>query len=443
MLARDVYIAGVETCLSFDNIRHSASTDGLLAAFEGALENNLEAVMNVLPRLCGSLVDAARKHKSAINQSAGSGDAADNVRHFTLSFISSCLALVGRVDQSSYIWKARNVLLSTMDKERLFHNEDNATQQTLVDEVERALAVLVEKTKSEYHSAAIETLTLLARIEFDVISPIIPRILPAVAFTTLDQRPKSILLLQILLEHHSKIRSLPLYISQLFDALQPSLLPDNVPDIYRAGFAGPVLSIAHLNQVTLSIRSFSSSAQITELADVAINTLERHLNLFVTHAARIAADSGEGARKKRRTSQTPSVSEGNQDLSRLVYSFAFIARLAGTVIATLATKASSNVLEKLAEDIARLDETTLRPALTNGINVISKRQRLEMDEWQIGLTALIQFQSALTIHPRLRPEWDEEGRKLYSKLLKQVSEGAVSQELTVIAVRPTQPKPHS
>jgi len=90
-----------------------------------------------------------------------------------MTFFNSCLGLLTGNTQS---WNARVGLISIIEAERIYTSQDG---EGIVDGLrEDAVRVLEMEAEQEVVSLALDVLAVLARLDYDVIEPVVGRILP-------------------------------------------------------------------------------------------------------------------------------------------------------------------------------------------------------------------------------------------------------------------------
>ncbi|QRW05760.1 hypothetical protein RhiLY_04759 [Ceratobasidium sp. AG-Ba] len=189
----------------------------------------------------------------------------------------------------------------------------------------------------------------------------------AVLLSGLCTAPSSLLpaagpVLELLLDHHSKARTLHIYLPQLTNSLVTAIVPRK---FYQDACVGPVLDATHLAKLRRSVAAFVTPGQI-------LPTVRQLLTEFATAIATWASSiSAEPPRKKRRTSTGDSNVDylGEASAAHIGLS----SRLLVSILKSLPVKTlKPDALESLKSLVDEFDADTLSKAFTTG---------LEHDSW--------------------------------------------------------------
>lgn len=188
---------------------------------------------------------------------------------------------------------------------------------------------------------AIQCLCVLSRIDHDLVEASTGHILAK--FLTVLQSPRGESsatptreFLSLALSFHTKTRTLPAHISRLIHSCTPppQRFPPSIRTFYDGLVASPVLSVDHLNKLSMAVRTFITPGQTFEIARRVLDMLQEIWKRFRDVEKAAAADRGQGPRKKRRTSQS-FVNAGKEDADADAVTFMLAARIVGTVLTSL------------------------------------------------------------------------------------------------------------
>jgi hypothetical protein len=112
-------------------------------------------------------------------------------------FFTTAIGWIPHDDPTDVTLQARDSLLRIVDEERLFSYQDESARTLLSLEVNMAALVFLElKNDLDRRKEALKLIVTLTRVEFDLVSPIVTRLLPVifVAVSILSLRCSQILL---------------------------------------------------------------------------------------------------------------------------------------------------------------------------------------------------------------------------------------------------------
>lgn len=166
-------------------------------------------------------------------------------------------------------------------------------------------------------------------------------------------------MLELLLDHHSKARTLHTYLPQLTKSLSVRASAVTPRAFYQAACVGPVLGPVHLARLRRSVSAFITPGQI-------LPCTQQLLTEFATVLATVSRVS-EPPRKKRRTSA--SVISGGDDLDETgAVHVALSSRLLVAILGSLPVKTlKSDALEQLRASVDQFDRSELLDA--SGVHV--------------------------------------------------------------------------
>ncbi|KAL7285691.1 hypothetical protein ACG7TL_000796 [Trametes sanguinea] len=415
-LSSDIYDAGIETLFGLDLLKPAADQkhDSALAdAFERILQVSSEIVLRPLPRLFASYVQTIKRHKGALfgqGSNQASGQVADQLQANAMGFYALCSTLA-RAGTDDVSWRCRVALLEVVEKENLFNAQDNDAKALLRQDGDVAAEWLSSAWDEQHASrtgAAVQILTLLTRIDYDLMSPtssiVLPRLLavPASVASALQY-------LDLLLDYDSKTRNLPssiMHISEAFAVQHLQRIPGGPRSAYEVASSGPLTSLPFLDALSRAIHSFLTPGQVLETVKDVSQAVHEAYERYLEVETKLSADRGEGPRKKRKKQGL--VVEDRTEPEYYAVSFALMAR---TMVAVL----RSLPLHTLTDD-ARVDA---EKAL----------DRRDSWHWQVIILGGLRLHYDLASQPQ--PQQLRLEQSLLSAMLDCVSEPGVSPELVV------------
>ncbi|KAG9087135.1 hypothetical protein FRC06_002720, partial [Ceratobasidium sp. 370] len=258
------------------------------------------------------------------------------------------------------------------------------------------------------------TLACILRLNIEVVLPHTEQLLTGLCTVPAPVLPAAGSVLELLLDHHSKARTLHTYLPQLTSSLTTDLKPR---EFYQAACTGPVLDAAHLAKLRRSVAAFITPGQILSCA-------RQLLSEFATAIATVL--SAEPPRKKRRTLGGPNL-DYPDEISAVHIGLA--SRLLVVILGSLPVKTlKPDALESLKESVDEFDAGALSSALVSGLG---------HDSWarQTSLAAVLRIRYCLR-QPRCPVRTDGAPTTEEDDLLSGlVRDAAVSAELVTEAVR--------
>lgn len=182
----EVYAIGSEMLFNADTLRSMREGKGEANLFDAVgkmLSSTSPSVLAVLPRVFESFIQATRKHRSSITVQVHhetSIDTSEHLRKVAMVFFSSCYACISQAGNVEDVWRARVALLQTVDSERLFSYQDHDAEGILMDNADMAYKSLASADRSSraLQRVAMEALTIITRIDYDLVAPVLPGLLP-------------------------------------------------------------------------------------------------------------------------------------------------------------------------------------------------------------------------------------------------------------------------
>ena len=212
--ARPAFLAaGIDTVFNLDVLRHtheSKADNPLVSHLRAIRDENKPLVHEFIPILFVQYVKALNRHRGAIFSQGSQtqpGAVLEHIRQSAMNFFTLLLALVadgsgGQHEKSA--WQTRLALLRTVDQENLFSQKQAGSRVTMNGILELVLSGLNDGWKGKRASCfyyyyqselltsrlveehleciavSIQCLSTITRIDYDLILPILPRILPRI-----------------------------------------------------------------------------------------------------------------------------------------------------------------------------------------------------------------------------------------------------------------------
>ncbi|KAI0824124.1 Urb2/Npa2 family-domain-containing protein [Trametes gibbosa] len=438
-LASDIYDAGIETVFGLDVLKQVTDQkheSALADSLERTLKTCPETVLRPLPRLFASYVRAVKRHKSALfgqGSSQAPGHIAEQLQVAGMAFYGSCAALA-RVGDDDVSWRCRVALLEVVESENLLNIKDEQAKTLLRQDGDMAVDSLTTASDarcSDRLDSAARVLTLLTRIDYDIMSTKAAAIFPRLVAVP-SAIASALQYLELLLEFDSKTRNLPTSIAHLsgaFSVHHLQRIPGGPPTVYKAASAGPLTSLRFFDRLSGAVHSFLTPGQILETIGHVSRILTDAYELFLEQDSKVSADRGEGPRKKRKKDAPMS-----QDRTEPEYRAISFALIAQTMVVVL----RSVPLHTLAQDvrleaqraIANIYSSVALKALRDGLMVSGQA---ESWHWQIVLTGALRLHYGLVSAPGLESQLPLD-QAILRAMLSLISSGIIP-ELTVETFR--------
>jgi hypothetical protein len=250
--------------------------------------------------------------------------------------------------------------------------------------------------------------------------------------------PETLTFLGLLLDYHTKTRTMHTYISTVLSAISSPFVSSYPRKTYIASFSGPLISLSHLERLSKSTINFLTPGQTKDTVAHVLDTLKHSWDLFWEAQQRIIADSGEGPRKKRKATAGRSSSGKAGDSDVLAIAFALTARVSSVVLSSLPLQ-SLPVATRL--DVQRkltdVQSSFLQLALRRTFETIgNKSTDSKEDNWacQIGSAALLRLEYTLIAARHLSLKASTDG-KMCTMMLDVVGDDGALPELCLEIVR--------
>ncbi|EMD41711.1 hypothetical protein CERSUDRAFT_128752 [Gelatoporia subvermispora B] len=368
-LKTDVFSAGIETVFNLDILRQAGELycdNALKEALARATSGTAQETLSVIPRLLQAFVHAIKRHRGALFSQGSHQAPADTARQVQASgmaFFSLCNSLLGSSDDNLQSWQMRIDLLSVVQAENLYYTEDEPAAGVLRQSGKLAMDALKQawqKEHAERTQKALDVLAALVRIDYDLMSPTLPTILPRLAMV--PQGGLSVLTyLGLVLDHHAKIRSMLPFMLQLLDAFSTPWLQntEELPrTVYQLASSGPLLFPTFLDRLAKAVHTYLTPGQLAETADAILEKLRTAYDEFTEAQAQAAADFGDGSRKKRkkdRRESLPATGQADPDWAAVKFSL-----LSQVVVLCLTSLPLHTVLDDVRQNV----QHAIREAIT-------------------------------------------------------------------------------
>ncbi|KAG2345231.1 hypothetical protein BDR05DRAFT_127206 [Suillus weaverae] len=343
-LNKAVYAAGTETLFSLDALRASPSSESLFTALSSS-PNSLSIInpaIPLLPRLFSTHTHFLRRYRTSLFPASQNKlqNRDNDMRMASMAFFALCLKLLAGNDLS---WEARVGLVNIIEGERIYTSQ--GVGEVEVEAVrEDAVQVLEEENaEEEVVRLALDVLAALARVDYDVIEPVVGRVIPRLilARPSPSIHKSANVLLNLLLDFHSKTRTLHAYSHALVDACTslPSIRSLASPqEFYLRGRASAILAHTHLSSLAQALRTFLTPSQVKEAVQITQtlkNTYQNLSSLIKT------SDMEDRPRKKRRKSEpalssvSPAPTQAMREVDAHAHAFSLTLKFAALFLSNL------------------------------------------------------------------------------------------------------------
>ncbi|KAG1766457.1 Urb2/Npa2 family-domain-containing protein [Suillus occidentalis] len=315
-LNKAVYAAGTETLFSLDALRASPSSEGLFTALASSPNSpfTINSAIPVLPRLFSTHTHFLRRYRTSLFPASQNKiqNRENDMRITSMSFFASCLKLMAGNGLS---WEATVGLVSVIESERIYVNQGVGEVGVEVVREDAVRVLEEEEAEEEVVHLALDVLAALARIDYDVIEPVLGRVLPRLILTRSSPsiHKSANVLLNLLLDFHSKTRTLHTYSHALFDAcasLHSIRFLVSPQEFYSRGRTSSILGHTHLSSLAQALRTFLTPTQVKEGAQI-IQTLKNTFNTYQKLSSIIKSSGMEDRPRKKRRKSEPAPSSAS------------------------------------------------------------------------------------------------------------------------------------
>ncbi|KAF8350279.1 hypothetical protein F5887DRAFT_944597 [Amanita rubescens] len=286
-LQDSLYNAGVETFLGLDVLRQShdsKSGNTILSALQNIAESSRNVVISALPRLFSSFLQAIKKYRTTLfgqgsNQLPGTGT--NELNAAGMYFFIRCQSLLGDDQSSLDAWMTRNALLDIVRENNLLNRPLPDVELAINQIGDLAIEALGQPSVT---LPAIDCLSTIARIDYDLVLPSLPRILPQLLQNDGDCSTSSATssflgFLDLILDFHTKTRTIHTLVSNLLDiACSPKHIAsaggDDPSQIYQSRSGCVLFRPAYLSRLAQKVQTFVTPTQTLPLAQTIAERLE-------------------------------------------------------------------------------------------------------------------------------------------------------------------------
>ena len=269
---------------------------------------------------------------------------------------------------------------------------------------------------------AVEVISALARIDYDLVIPKLPRILPKILLvrfpfltvTTLlifsqaqGSMQSYLTLLDLLLTYHSKTRKIDTYIDLLFSTFSchdTTSALGRPHQAYQLSLTGPLFQITHMKQLSTAIQRFLVDSQASKTVGVTFEFLTKVWEQLHSRETRVEVPDSHRGEERSLDERTAVV-------------FSLSAHFAVIVLSSLPlqsiSRANREQLDQHLKDIRHLMQSITRKSL----KMILKTRHESVWPNSIVAVASLRLQYALDGHGTV-PSSQGHDVKYYNKLLE-------------------------
>lgn len=250
--------------------------------------------------------------------------------------------------------------------------------------------------------------------------------------------PQVLNFLNLILEYHSKTRTINVHISHWLEAFSTrhlQVVSNQAYEVYQIASSGPLLCYAYFDRLEKSIHNFLTPGQITELVDDVLQKIRNAFQQFEELAKKAAADNGDGTKKKRKRAFTSASSGSGTNPEWAAVTFALLSRATILVLTSLPLH---SVLEDVRRNVYRSIEAScssiIPQALKGAFKVLGTNDFASSRGWQTVGNAALRVLYGLEAAPQLqlRIRCDDD---LYPEMLTKVTLDETLPEFSLEMVR--------
>jgi len=214
-----------------------------------------------------------------------------------VKFYATCQSLISQ-SRDVEAWDSISALLEIVHQENIFEVEGAPLlKENVVLGLQGLSGEDLEMTR-----AIARCLACLTRVDYDLILPAMGDLFAHI-LTVSRVHPDHLFLLDILLEYHTKTRTVNQYIEVLISTLSNSALPTPVPVIqrYTVSHSSPLLHPSHLEKVAKATQQFLTPSQTDSTVEricQVMKTLQEH---YKNAKRQSNANHGKSSRKSRKS----------------------------------------------------------------------------------------------------------------------------------------------
>lgn len=205
--------------------------------------------------------------------------------------------------------------------------------------------------------------------------------------------------LELLLDYHTKTRTIPAHLLHLLAALGENLDIDRARSTYNDVTTGSILGLAHLERLAKSIHNFVTPGQCLEVITITAEILEQTWINFQEAHEKSKADLGDGARKRRKLDASGLfVDDPASQEEILAVRFAFMCRLVSVIWPAVPVHlVAEDVKAKIRESVEHLRENVILSGVKGMKKIGGKSDRRGLDtwHWEVAVAAVLRLQYTL------------------------------------------------
>ncbi|KAL1682051.1 hypothetical protein EV122DRAFT_181930, partial [Schizophyllum commune] len=387
------FTAGIDILFNPDILRQAtADSDPAAPLFAALAKQSRDLVLMALPALFSAFTSAVNDNRHAIFSQGSNAPASatvEKVRAISIGFYVACEGLLKDANDVALAWHTRKALLEIVEKERLFTPDTEPVLRQIAD---AAILAVAKRHDGSWTDDAVEVLSTICRIDYDLLAPYVDRLLPLLV--TLPASPATTTLLTILLDYYSKTRTLDTYADALAAAILGADLTSSTPtETYRACYSSPIYQAAHLDRLADAISSFITPGQILPQTAASVTRLTALWEEYQSTATERKEPSSADSPRKRRKVEGSGASASNEKATRL----SLLCALLSVVVTALPTR----LLAAEQQGEFAIQAESLRSLLQTVIKKMTKEIRKGGDaaRWpaEVALTAALRFVYALAV----------------------------------------------
>ncbi|KLO20414.1 hypothetical protein SCHPADRAFT_991789 [Schizopora paradoxa] len=327
----EIYLAGIDVLFSVDSLKGSNILQDVLGSF------TLES-LEIMPLIYMSYLDAIRRNRFALygTSSTNSSDQAVQVSLTSAGMESFELAhgLLQTHGAHAEAWKCLLNVILALEERNLTGSRGN---QALSNVASWSLLVIGSSQEEEGYCPqiqdfALQILLVLARIDYEIVAPLVPKMFSSLLKVATDQSPSALDLLGVLIAFHTKTRTMPSYINAVLECLSLSQSEEDPVILYRVLSTSPLLDGAHLRELSSALKAFSTPSQILGFVEMASSSVQNVQAGFDTPkpGEDMEVDGDDSPRKKKKRRKGNDVGRAHAAIT-----FATTARVTSVVLASL------------------------------------------------------------------------------------------------------------
>ncbi|CAA7264694.1 unnamed protein product [Cyclocybe aegerita] len=430
-----IHEAGTKILFNLDILRHqhdasAKAENNLLQQLCAISLENRELVLRLIPVLYRDYIAALTRHRGALFSQSSQGrpgGSLNELRQFGITAFTSFMGVVEGGNPDQLVWETKFALLQAVDQENLFDRQQKDAQVSFNHIMESIVAVLDDSRKEapECATLGVQCLSTIARIDYDFLSPFIPRVLPRLLEVQISS-DAHFLLLDSILQHHVKTRTILALIETLFSSFSALSAPfGSARESYQLYFSSPVMHDHHLHRLSKALQFFTTEAQclpmIQFVFDVCKTSWQRYGELPQKDV------SNDSPKKKRKSMNADNSSSGEA----LAVTYALVARMASVVLSSLPIKSlSSDTQEKVRTSLEDFRSTFIEHSISKPLKSLKKREDTDVWAPEVSLVANLRFLYALGISGDLSLSSHIDA-EIQAKILSLVAQDGQLPELTL------------